>query len=327
LCERAEGFAPARAEAFAAWRDVDPRNAAAVARVERTLALLDKMPAVRAPLEARVGRVNAKSASPHRGLVVRFPRSVWAAGLAAALVVMTAAWWFGSGRGPSNEHYLTAATVRQGVALRDGSIVDLNTSSEVRVDLGARERRVTLAAGEAHFAVAPDPARPFIVKAAGVVVRAVGTAFSVRVGEAGVDVLVTEGRVEVAREAPAAAAPPAPPVERPQLVAGERASIPRAEAAAPAKIEAVSAEALRVATSWHSVVIAFSDLPLRAVVAQFNRRNAVQLVLADAELGARRIGGTFAIDQVEAFVRLLEQDGDVVAERRGPREIVLRRTP
>ncbi len=37
-----------------------------------------------------------------------------------------------------------------------------------------------LEAGEAHFAVAPDAARPFVVRVGGVAVRAVGTAFNVR---------------------------------------------------------------------------------------------------------------------------------------------------
>jgi UDP-N-acetylmuramate--alanine ligase len=52
-----------------------------------------------------------------------------------------------------------------------------------------------------------------------------------------------------------------------------------------------------------------------------------QLVLDDAALGERRIGGVIALDQVEAFVRLLEQDGDVSVEWRGEHEVVLRRAP
>src|SRR5688500_3069771 len=55
LCERAVGGSPAQEHAFTLWREQDPRHAAAIARVERTLALLDEMPAVRAPLEARLG--------------------------------------------------------------------------------------------------------------------------------------------------------------------------------------------------------------------------------------------------------------------------------
>ena len=46
---------------------------------------------------------------------------------------------------------------------------------------------------------------PFVVAAPGVSVRAVGTIFSVRVGAAGIEVLVVQGRVEVAPDdAPAA---------------------------------------------------------------------------------------------------------------------------
>ncbi|MBC7369227.1 MAG: hypothetical protein H7343_20865 [Undibacterium sp.] len=71
----------------------------------------------------------------------------------------------------------------------------------------------------------------------------------------------------------------------------------------------------------------FAELPLRDAVEQSNRRNATRLVIADAAFAERKIGGTFAEDQVEAFVRLLERDGEVTAERRGAREIVLRRAP
>ena len=69
----------------------------------------------------------------------------------------------------------------------------------------------------------------------------------------------------------------------------------------------------------------FSDVPLRDVLARFNARNVTQLTLADDELGPRKIGGTFALDQAEAFARLLAQDGDIALERRGENEIVLRR--
>ena len=67
------------------------------------------------------------------------------------------------------------------------------------------------------------------------------------------------------------------------------------------------------------------DVPLREIVVQFNRRNTVQLVLEDAALGERNVGGVIALDQVEAFVRLLVQDGDIVAEPRAANEILLRR--
>ena len=327
LCEREEGFVPGRAQAFAAWRAADPRHEAAVAETERAMELLGEMPAVRAPLEARIAE-GTRPVAP----VVRwggFRPPVWAAGLAAAFVLAAGVWWLAPERSNGPQRYVTAAARQQQIALKDGSVVNLNVSSEVSVRLTPNERRVTLASGEAHFAVAHDTARPFIVTAAGVSVRAVGTAFSVRVGDAGVEVLVTEGKVELTRDAisteAATAAPAAATASR--LVAGQRALIAREVSVANAPIERVPAEILSAAVRWHSQVMTFSDLPLREAVVLFNRRNETQLVLADEKLGAQKIGGTFAADQVEAFVRLLEKDGDVVVERRGARVIALRRAP
>ena len=327
LCERDEGFAPGRAQAFAAWLAADPRHEAAVADTERAMELLAEMPAVRAPLEARMA-ATVRPVVP----VVRwggFRPTVWAAGLAAALVLAAGVWWLAPERSNAPQRYVTAAARQQQIALKDGSVVNLNVSSEVSVRLTANDRRVTLASGQAHFAVAHDTARPFIVTAAGISVRAVGTAFSVRVVEAGVEVLVTEGKVEVTRESTSAeSATVAPASASPsRLVAGERAVIAREVSVANAPIERMPAEILSAAVRWHSQVMTFSDLPLRDAVVLFNRRNETQLVLADEKLGAQKIGGTFAADQVEAFVRLLEKDGDVVAERRGAREIALRRAP
>jgi transmembrane sensor len=322
LCEREEGFAPGRAQAFAAWRAVDPRHEAAVAETERAMELLAEMPAVRAPLAARIAEVTQPVAPVVRWGGFRPP--VWAAGLAAALVLAAGVWWLATNRSTDSQRYVTAAARQQQIALKDGSVVNLNVSSEVSVRLTENERRVTLASGEAHFAVAHDTARPFIVTAAGISVRAVGTAFSVRMGEAGVEVLVTEGKVEVAREAAVISAVAAMPA---QLVAGERTVVPRSAPVTTATVEQVSPEVLSAAVRWHSQLMTFSDLPLREAVSLFNRRNDTQLVLADEKLGGQKIGGTFAVDQVEAFVRLLEKDGDVVAERRGAREIALRRAP
>jgi transmembrane sensor len=323
LVERDAGFAPGRAKAFAAWRATDPRHEAAVLRTECALNLIAEMPAIRSPLAARL----AEETEIVRPAFLRVPG--WAAGLAAALALAAVVWWVAPGRTglAETQHYATAATRQQQVALVDGSIVNLNVSTDVQIALTPAARRVTLTAGEAHFAVAHDTARPFIVSAGGVSVRAVGTAFSVRLGDQGVEVLVTEGKVEVTREATDSAPATARSAGHPQLVAGERTLIAHDTAPAAAPVERVSVDALKAAARWHSQVMTFTDLPLRDAVALFNRRNVQQLILADAALGERKIGGTFAADQVEAFVRLLAQDSDITVERRAATEIVLRRAP
>jgi transmembrane sensor len=324
ICERAEGFAPGRAEAFAAWCAADPYNAAAVARVERTLHLLEELPAVRAPLQAKYGRgglgaagdghVEASTVRRDGGV---FFRPAWAVAMAAVLLVAALGVWTSARWRGAGERFATSSSGPQRVALQDGSVVDLNGASEVRVAYSDGQRRVTLGAGEAHFQVAHDPARPFVVTAGGVTVRAVGTAFNVRLTEGAVDVVVTEGKVEVRREADAAAEPA-------RVVVGERVRLePSVPTSTPA-VEKVAPAAMRALLAWQERMTSFTDVPLRELVARFNRHNATQLVLPDAALGERKLGGIFALDQVEVFVRLLEQEGDIVAERRGDTEIVLR---
>jgi transmembrane sensor len=82
-------------------------------------------------------------------------------------------------------------------SLPDGSVVELKPGARFRVEFAPAMRRVVLEAGEAHFAVRKETARPFVVAAGAVEVRAVGTAFAVDYARRSVAVLVTEGRVAV----------------------------------------------------------------------------------------------------------------------------------
>jgi transmembrane sensor len=94
---------------------------------------------------------------------------------------------------------------------------------------------------------------------------------------------------------------------------------------APPVIERVAPEAIREALAWQGPRLVFVDTPLADAIAQFNRRNQLQLELADAELGALPIGGSFRAENVDAFVRLLVSDGDIAVERPAPNRVVLRK--
>jgi transmembrane sensor len=155
-------------------------------------------------------------------------------------------------------------------------------------------------------------------------VRAVGTAFNVRFAPGSIEITVTEGKVRVE---PALAAGRSrdeqanrsgmPASGGPTFVnAHERVSVSLAATSSP-PIERLAPADVRAALAWQRRVTDFSDTPLAEVAARFNRHHALQLVVADPALGARRIGGMFALDDVEAFVRLLERDGIVRTEREG----------
>jgi transmembrane sensor len=322
LCERDDGFAPGRARAFAAWRDRDARHAAAIERVEATLALLAEMPAVREPLMARCGPPRGEPGRERSRRVLPFPRLAWVGGMAAAVLIGLAAWWALPDLTAGAEQYAAAAAAQRRVALRDGSTVDLNAGTRVAVEFSRTERRVQFEDGEAYFDIAPDPTRPFVVHAGDLRIRAVGTAFNVRIQSDGIDVVVTEGKVEVGPRAAAGAAGDAAP----QVSAGERLRVPREPVQKPVKVEKIAPVEVRQLLAWQEPMMTFNDVPLRAILERLNHRNVTQVLLDDPTLGERRIGGAIALDQVDAFVRLLEQDGDLVAERRGENEIILRRT-
>ena len=319
LTEREEGFAPGRAAAFEAWRRRDPRHAASVAELEQVLAQLDGLAERRAEVNAHFNRV---SPSPPAGRAtpglettpvvnVRWWRPVVWSGLAAALVLGAFLGFRALPSTPSPEtRYATTTAGYERARLADGSTLELNTASAARVQFTAAERRVELESGEAHFEVAHDTARPFVVSAGGVAVRAVGTAFNVRFVSGAVEVTVTEGKVTVGSALSA---------NGPTLVtANQRLALPLVPAAAPAPvIEPLAPADVRAVLAWQRRVTDFSDTPLAEVTARFNRHNAIQLAIADPTLGARRIGGMFALDDVEAFVRLLERDGIIRAERQG----------
>jgi transmembrane sensor len=212
--------------------------------------------------------------------------------------------------------------------LEDGSIIELNLGAVVSVDYLPTERRVWMQAGEAHFTVAKDPGRPFIVNARGVDVRAVGTAFNVRVDAEVVEVLVTEGRVQV--DSTPEAAPVSTGVREvieppliPLLAARQRAIVSVLPTPRLPEIATLTLGEIERVLAWQHRLLEFTAAPLAEIVAEFNRRNVLQLVLMEPEIAATRVSGSFRSDNVEGFVNLLQGGFGVRSERRGETEILL----
>ncbi len=316
LIERDEGFASGRAKEFERWRTASPRHADAVERLEETWSILEAMPPVAA-------RATHQSHQPAGKTMWSRASVVWSLAAAAALM-LGFIWWRNDLRNP-NAGYATAAGMMRKIDLPDGSTVTLNANSNAKVQYSSAARRVLLDAGEAHFEVAHDEARPFMVTAGGVTVRAVGTAFNVRMAAASIEVVVTSGKVRLSTPEQWTGAKPEAPAAAPLLEKGDRAFVPRGAAEVIPIITRLEPAQLQEAIAWQEQMLVFSETPLRKVIAQFNRQNRTQLHLGDADLGDRRVGGTFAAGNVEAFVSLLERGGDLKAERRGDREIVLRK--
>ncbi|MSU53568.1 MAG: DUF4880 domain-containing protein [Opitutaceae bacterium] len=240
---------------------------------------------------------------------------------AAAAIALTAVWWR-STPGPSPLAVVASAELKRRV-LEDGSSVEPNHGAIVTTEFSATERRATLVRGEALFTVAKDSSRPFIVRAGGVDVRAVGTAFSVRLDATAVEVLVTEGRVAVDHST-ASGSNIAPRTSSSEISSGHRATV-SLSSSEPPQIVAISPEAIAHHFNWQPTLLDFSSAPLSAAVAEFNRRNRVQFILADAELAAMPIVASIRSDNVEGFAQFLAAAPGVQIERRGATEIVVNR--
>lgn len=225
--------------------------------------------------------------------------------------------------------------------LPDDSVIELKEGAQIDVDYSGGFRRVTLRQGEALFQVAKDAARPFIVEAAGVRVRAVGTAFSVQLDpERRVEVLVTAGRVQVAPLPGAASAAPESAsadgisvadvpgfsAGQPIMHAGYRATI-SLDREAP-QIVAVSDEEIADRLAWRVPHLEFSRAPLAEVVELMNRHatgdRRIRFVIGDPEVGRIRLTGFLRTDNSEGLVSLLENNFGVETERAAG-QVILRR--
>lgn len=266
---------------FERWRSRDPKRRAAYASLERDWELsaaLADTPMGRAPIFVRRPSIFAmpgpRIAFASLVLIVAVGSGaffLWPRGSAPAPVVAQAA-----------PPVATAIGEIRTLRLADGSTVTLDTDSAIEVALSKSARVVRLMRGRARFDVAHDPARPFMVEAAGKTVVARGTMFDVVLGREGVRVTLLRGSVEV-RGVPPAAGRPAPLA---RLVPGETFL------AAPDGEPRVAA-APKGGDQWVSGMLSFDGASLGAVVDEANRYSPHKLRLASPELADLRVTGVF----------------------------------
>ncbi len=256
---RIDGLAYARLQA---WLDDDRRNRGAYLRAQAALhtieqAVLDQ--SGKAPVSGAQSARRARQAAPGwiRGFAV-----------AASLAVAT---WVGAG------WWNHDASGQQVMALQDGSRIRLVGDADVRVEIDAHVRRISLIRGTATFEVAKDGSRPFVVEAGRVFAQATGTVYTVsRVGSTGAQVDVAEGGVLVwagqARE------------HAVQLRAGGSMTLDPGDAPDERQMS-------------------FDGVSIAEAVARFNAINGKQIAIADQAIGEVEIVGVFKRDDPERFAR------------------------
>jgi transmembrane sensor len=180
----------------------------------------------------------------------------------------------------------TQASEWRSLPLNDGSLVSVGPHTRLRNQFGERQRLLRLARGEALFEVAKDASRPFIVDAELAVVRATGTRFGVSRRDREVIVTVEEGTVLVSRDRDQA--------NHVEIEGGEQAVVTSTWPPAVQRVDAMRALA------WSSRRLIFDNDSVAVAVAEFNRRNRVQLVV-DPALSTQRVFGEFYADDPASF--------------------------
>ena len=314
---RTENVSEMDAARFRAWIAADPthrREFEAIDDFWDDLEVIARSPEVlqeRAAIARRRAATTRKEGSAG-------PRVAWAAAAALLLAVVVMAWTYG-GRA---DRYVTGIGEQRIVTLSDGSVITLNTATDIRLHFSPAQRGVELVSGQANFEVAKDAARPFIVTAGNRSVRAVGTQFDVFKSGDKVTVTLIEGKVAVTpADAPPAPAPRSSSTMSDEIVlaAGEQVSYGLKSAPTTPR----DADIPRV-EAWRARKLDFSDTPLNEAIAEANRYSRVQIVLEAPALKDARISGRFEAGRNDLFAEGLEGYFRFHVERHGDGRIVLR---
>ncbi len=197
---------------------------------------------------------------------------------------------------PTEKIYATGVGGSKRLALADGSQIELNTDTVIRIAKDGQTRKVWLDKGEAYFQVVHDANRPFVVVAGKHRLLDLGTKFLVREDKDRLRVSVLEGRVQYEASSRKSSMQPT------FLGAGD-------VLVATAKSQSVSRAGtteISNALGWRMGVITLDNATLADAATEFNRYSSHKLVITDPAAARLRIMGTFQAGNADAFAAVAQ---------------------
>ena len=234
----------------------------------------------------------------HTPAQVRKPRRrwPWLAGAAMAAVAVLAVTLV---RGPTPDTspgpgvvYTAPADATRSLQLADGSRIQLNRGSAIRVRFDDRQRAIAVIDGTMLIDVGHASSAPLTVSLGSTVLRDIGTVFQVRAQPDGGEVTVLSGRVDVMAAQSVVA----------HLQGGERATLARDGSVSHLAPHADITQEL----AWLPAEIEFHDQPIAEVAQRFNDYGQAPLLIEDAALAQTRISGRFHAREPAGFIAYLE---------------------
>ena len=258
----------------------------------------------------RLAALNQSNASPvaNGASAPRVRKGIVAAAICAIVVLGGA--WTSDFLLPREMAYTTPVGGHRIVTLQDGSKIELNTGTVLRVVTQAGQRTAWLDKGEAYFQIQHNAAHPFMVMAAGRRVTDIGTEFLVRLDPDRFEVVLVKGRAKV---------------DTPGNAASHGAMLTPGTVAVAANDGAISVKRapdkiVKNELGWRRGVLVFYRTTLAEAADEFNRYNREQLVIADPSVARLTINGTLAATNPQELTRIAQnffglrvfQRGDVV---------------
>ncbi len=284
--------------ALDAWLAQSPAHRVAYLRLDAALNRSNRLAALKAPLSARAAP--AKFRPYLSKLVAVF-----------ALVALIGGGISFLNPGPTIATYSTQVGARQTVALADGTHIEMNTNTRLRVALSKTERKVWLEKGEAYFQVTHNAQRPFTVYAGDKQVVDLGTKFLLRHEPGRLEVNLLEGQVEIGSEKNAK-------LGTTVLNPGDSAIVTANAVSVTRKTSRDIIEKL----GWRRGVVTFDRTTLADAVTELNRYNRHKLIVTDPAAARITIGGTFDVNNVETFIDIAREDFGLKTQNRGDETVI-----
>ena len=316
---RSDALSAADRRAFTAWMTESDSNRQAfdeMAELWGDLGVLSHLPIDElypesvpstAQHAAKAGSRAKKNAPATNGW--QLPQWLLGGGLATACLAV--ALWVGNewlAQSPTQQQiYVTAVGETRTVALADGSEVQLNTNSELRVNFSREERRTQLMRGEAYFEVARQTSRPFTVAAGSANIRVLGTKFNVERNPDNTRVSVTGGTVAVSEAHTASGLEP----ESVKLTRNQKVSV------SGSGISDVARTTPEEAIDWTLGQLVFDQTPLNEALEELNRYLSVPAAAAPG-IEDRTLSGTFELTDPENTLSAIAAALNLTEDRSNP---------
>jgi transmembrane sensor len=290
-------------EKFDAWLTASPAHMVAYVRVETAWKRADRLSVLRNP-ETSQPRAT-KLGNTHPFLAV----------LAGALAIVAVVGYLVMPKFLRSDElvYATGVGGHRAIVLADGTRIELNTQTTLRMKTDHGARVAWLDQGEAYFKIAHDARRPFVVFVDDRRVTDLGTRFVIRRNPTDLRVALLEGRALF--DAPNGSVGSATILSPGDVVTERNHAV---------ALMRKSQKALSDDLGWRRGMLIFEHTTLAAAAEEFNRYNTRKIVIANQATASLTIGGTFQVNNIDVFARAMKDLLDVQVQDRGNETVISR---